>query len=332
MALKIHFLNVGHGDCTFVEFPSGRLAMIDINNSKTLPEGDKLALASREQLTVAEFTTRRLMKLGFRSWDEYYRSLLVDPVDYYRGHFNGRRVFRYVQTHPDMDHMSGLHRFFWQEGIGLDCFWDVAHNKKKTKKDFETGAYSYDDWLAYTRMRQGYGSDSDVKNDTKSLVVIKNLRGATGEYWTDDHIEVLSPTSDLISSCNKSDNYNDCSYVLRISSGGRKIVLPGDAESATWASILDHYGASNLRCDVLKAAHHGRESGYHEKAVAAMSPKVVICSVGEKPDTDASDEYTALGAKVLSTRYNGTMMLTIEDNGTMSIRDHKGERIYKAES
>jgi len=31
MPLVIHFLNVGHGDCTFIELPSGRLMMIDIN-------------------------------------------------------------------------------------------------------------------------------------------------------------------------------------------------------------------------------------------------------------------------------------------------------------
>lgn len=30
--LRIHFLNVGHGDCTIIEHPSGRLSVIDINN------------------------------------------------------------------------------------------------------------------------------------------------------------------------------------------------------------------------------------------------------------------------------------------------------------
>jgi hypothetical protein len=34
--LTIHFLNVGQGDCTVIEFPSGRLALVDINNGKTL--------------------------------------------------------------------------------------------------------------------------------------------------------------------------------------------------------------------------------------------------------------------------------------------------------
>jgi hypothetical protein len=45
MALEIHFLSVGHGDCTIIQFPSGRVMMIDINNSKTLPDDDVVALA-----------------------------------------------------------------------------------------------------------------------------------------------------------------------------------------------------------------------------------------------------------------------------------------------
>ncbi len=36
MPLKAHFLNVGRGDCTIVEFPSGRVAMVDIYNLKVL--------------------------------------------------------------------------------------------------------------------------------------------------------------------------------------------------------------------------------------------------------------------------------------------------------
>jgi hypothetical protein len=32
--LRIHFLNVGYGDCTVISHPSGRLTMIDINNSQ----------------------------------------------------------------------------------------------------------------------------------------------------------------------------------------------------------------------------------------------------------------------------------------------------------
>ncbi len=36
MPLVVHFLNVGRGDCTIIEFPSGRVGMVDIDNLKAL--------------------------------------------------------------------------------------------------------------------------------------------------------------------------------------------------------------------------------------------------------------------------------------------------------
>lgn len=36
--ILLHFLNVSRGDCTFIEPPSGRPIMVDINNSKGMPQ------------------------------------------------------------------------------------------------------------------------------------------------------------------------------------------------------------------------------------------------------------------------------------------------------
>lgn len=55
MAIEIHFLNVGHGDCTLIEHESERLTMIDINNSKSLPDLDEEALAEAKGLSVYQF-------------------------------------------------------------------------------------------------------------------------------------------------------------------------------------------------------------------------------------------------------------------------------------
>jgi competence protein ComEC len=323
VTLKIHFLNVGHGDCTFLDLPSGRLMMIDINNSKSLPDTDIDALAENKGLPIWMFKRSRYMVEGrYRSWEEYHRSLLVDPADYYKANFAGRSIFRHVQTHPDMDHMSGLHRFYWQEKIPIENFWDIAHNKELDEEDFENSGYAYEDWLVYQLLRAGRGPDEQEHK------AINNLRRNVGHYWTDDGIEVLSPTSDLIDTCNLKECYNDCSYVLKIDYVGRSVILPGDAESAAWSSMLDDLGPKALRCDVLKASHHGRESGYHKDAVTAMSPDVVICSVGKKPSTDASDEYASHGAQVLSTRYHGTITVTIRYDGDIWIDDHNDERIH----
>ncbi|WP_052711011.1 hypothetical protein [Pseudofrankia sp. DC12] len=320
MPLTVHFLNVGHGDCTMIDLPSGRLMMIDINNSKSLPDDDVDALAEARGMSPWIFKSVRLAEGGRASWEEHYRSMLVDPFDYYQEHFAGRSIFRYVQTHPDMDHMSGLHRFFWQEKVTLENFWDVAHGKTFTENDFKGPRFSYDDWLAYTALRGGRGPDNKQQ-------VIHNLRGAQAQYWLEDKITILSPTASLVDGCDDKEGYNDCSYVLKITHGGRSIILPGDAEAASWDSMLEELGEDALKCDLLKASHHGRKSGYHETAVKAMDPRIVLCSVGKKPSTDASEEYGRVADSVLSTRYHGTIKAIIEDNGRVTVTNCDGEEI-----
>src|SRR5258707_14853972 len=57
--LRVHFLNVGHGDCTIIEHPSGRLTMIDVNNSQDYdPESlEELKAERRIRQNVNAFAT-----------------------------------------------------------------------------------------------------------------------------------------------------------------------------------------------------------------------------------------------------------------------------------
>jgi competence protein ComEC len=320
--VAVHLLNVGHGDCTFIRHASGRITMIDINNSKSLPVDDEIALAEDKGLTLSTFrgvgiTTAR----GERSWESYYQSLLVDPFDYYKAHFDGETIFRYIQTHPDMDHLSGLFRFFWQEGVPVVNVWDTNHKKNFTESDFDNSPHDWKDWLTYQVMRNGELKDGNAHK------VLQNLRGESGSYWNEDGLTVWGPNADLVDYCNNIERWNNVSYVLRLEYGGRVLVLPGDAEKPAWDAIEAHVGIVTMQCDLLKAAHHGRESGYSESAVEAMRPDLVFCSVGKKPATDASDEYASYGAKVLSTRYNGTIVVRIWEDGEVEVFDHKGDRI-----
>jgi beta-lactamase superfamily II metal-dependent hydrolase len=316
---KIHFLNVGHGDCTIIEHPSGRLTMIDINNSKSLPEDDQVALAAQLGISLSQF---RMGTIEKKSWAQYYEGLLVDPRDYWRDHFAGRHLFRYIQTHPDLDHMGGLASLFWGEKVTLGNFWDYDHDKTKQESDFDNGPHDWNDWLAYTYLRRG------VQADGRAHAIIKLLRDETGDYWTEDGLTILGPTPDLIDYCDRIDKYNNSSYVLRLDYGGRRVILPGDAEKPAWDSIEAAYDDADLACDILKAAHHGRESGYSESAVAAMAPDFIICSVGKKPSTDASDEYRSHGATVLSTRYHGTITVQIWADGEIWIDNDAGDRLH----
>ncbi len=171
------------------------------------------------------------------------------------------------------------------------------------------------DWEAYERFRSGeYGAK-----------VFNLLRGSTGKYYNQDDIpgsggnglQILSPTAELVRDFDEDGKRNELSYVLRYRVANRSIIFGGDAEQAGWESIHDHYG-TNLKCDVLKASHHGRDTGYYQRAVKDMSPAVVIVSVGKKPETDASDKYAQYCQQVTSTRWHGDMTLEIDSEGNMA--------------
>src|SRR5689334_13757946 len=109
--VRIHFLNVGHGDCTIIEHASGNLTMIDINNADQLDEDSRKELAEAYGITgtnyVAAKLAANLLNQSFRKTilaSEGYDVELTDPVDYYLAHWRGQPIFRFILSHADLDH------------------------------------------------------------------------------------------------------------------------------------------------------------------------------------------------------------------------------------
>jgi competence protein ComEC len=315
--LKVWFLNVGHGDCTVIQHPSGRLTMVDINASRSY-DSDSLTDAKR-----AYYATQPTqpggggLQLGALSWidrlladlaaDEAANKELTDPIEFVKHTFKGQSIWRFILTHPDMDHMSGLKRL--NDEVGFDNFWDTSNTKPTP---VFRGEPDEEEWEFYQDLRAGKHT-TNVRNFTRGANQYAFGVGVTLlDDW--DNIEVLSPSPDLVTSCNVAQKSNDLSIVLRISHGGTSIILPGDAEEEAWSEMLGHFGVG-LKCNILKASHHGRDSGYHLASLKAMSPRDVVVSVGRKPATDASAKYKAQCEQVISTRYYGNLRLEVHDNG-----------------
>ncbi len=95
-----------------------------------------------------------------------------------------------------------------------------------------------------------------------------------------------------------------------------------------WQYILNshhyEYPANRVLPDVtlLKASHHGLESGYHDKAVPLMNPKLTIVSEGPKTDADAQHKYPN---KAMSTRLYGNIVADVYDDGQILVWTQKSE-------
>src|SRR5579871_2573894 len=308
--VKIHFLNVGHGDCTIIEHASGRLTMIDINNGSELDRQSVSELAAAYGLSEQ---TRSLRKILGRASDasllaeKGYDIELTNPVAFLTANYGGKPIFRFIQTHPHLDHMRGL-AALGRAGISLINFWDTYWNQLP---EFQSESDERE-WLEYRALAEGQ----------RGATVLRVVRGATSIYYNQDPlgvpggdgIEVLAPTEDLIRLANEKANPHLCGYVLRVTHKGISIILGGDADAEVWDSIARFYG-ENLKCHVLKASHHGRDTGYHQAAVKLMSPEYTIVSVGTKPDTDASNKYRQYSDNVWSTRWRGNISVMINDQG-----------------
>lgn len=232
---------------------------------------------------------------------------ITDPIEFMHQRYPGRRLWRFILTHPDLDHMRGLKRLY--EEVGFDNFWD-SDNTKMTPS-FRKGTTDHIDWRFYKQL-QKEGSSYNRKTYNRGNALFAFGRDENGA-GVGDAIEILSPTPELVHDVNKAAKSNDLSYVLRVHHAGRSVMLTGDVEEAGWKDIVQAYGV-NLKSDFLSASHHGRDSGYYLPAVKLIEPTVCIVSVGRKPPTDASRKYAGQCKRVMSTRYYGNIELRIHDN------------------
>ena len=301
--LKVHFLNVGHGDCTIIRHPDGRVTMVDINNAKDFdPTTAQELVIFRGTLASSNISNFSFMgNLGLARFDKGYNITLSNPIDFMKQQ-NCKYIFRYIQTHPDLDHMRGL-TALREAGYKITNFWDTYHCKQP---DFFSQS-DKEDWAQYQSLRSGLGCK-----------VLNLHRGSQKKFWAEDGIEILAPTPVIVQLANLKKNWNNLSYVLRLTYGGIRIIFGGDAEEDVWKSIVEYYG-SDLKCDILKASHHGRDSGYYKEAVKLMNPQYTIVSVGKKPSTDAHNKYNHYSDKVLSTRWRGNITLEIKSQGQSEI-------------
>jgi beta-lactamase superfamily II metal-dependent hydrolase len=234
-----------------------------------------------------------------------------NPIAYMKG----RRitsVFRFISSHPDMDHLDGIRHFF--EEFSPDNFWDTDNTKEPD--DFANGRYNPEDWAFYTSLRDG-----NPQNNPKRLTL---YAGARGRYYNQDELGnsgsdglyVLAPTPALIAAANQAKDWNDSSYVILYRVGDQKrILFAGDSHDATWEYILANWKADVAGVDVLIAPHHGRDSDRSYEFLDVVNPKLTLFG-------NAPSEHLGYGA------WNARDLMFITNNqaGTIII-DVAGNRL-----
>lgn len=295
----VHFLNVRDGDCHIITHPSDHTTVIDVCNA-----------SSTEPKTLAEETAYVAKSLGVRG-NFNQKANPTNPITYL-GSIGVKSIFRYIQTHPDMDHMDGIQDLFG--AFNPTNFWDTD-NTKKIDGDFNH--YSESDWDFYKSLRDGNGEKP------KRLTL---YAGAKGHFFNQaedgtgggDGLQILSPTKELLAKANEEESWNDASYVILYKTKKKKILFCGDAHDGSWEHLLENHAADIANIDVLIAPHHGRTSGANFSYLDVTKPSLTLFG-NAKSEHLAYDKWSSRGLKYITNNQAGNIILDPDQGDSIAV-------------
>ena len=290
MKSRIHFLNVDPGACTLIEHASGRISMVDICCGHQ-PDRKKKTRQIPSQPSNGSNNFRM----------RYYST---NPISYLR-ELGITSLFRFILSHPDMDHMDGLDALF--RAIPIYNFWHTGVTKEVP--NFSNNCrYKQSDWSKY----------QDLCYQQSDIHCMTPLAGARFAYANQDHefysegdsLYILAPNQNLLSNS----DINNSSYVILYNSPVGKIILAGDSHDDSWEYIIRKYSSEIKNCAVLLAPHHGRSSNRSYKFLDHLQPRLTIFG-------SAPSEHLAYGPwrnrnlKFITANQAGNIVLELDQAG-----------------
>ena len=200
-----------------------------------------------------------------------------------------------IFTHPDADHIGGAETVLLNFKVKNVIMPVLDDGDIPTTK-------------VYSKMIAAIEANEDIN-------VIAAESGATYSVG-DVHMKILAPNSDDYKS------RNDYSVAVRVDFGENSFLMTGDIEDVSEQEILSVYSASELKCDLYKAAHHGSAGSNCEELLRRAAPGIIVisCGVGNSyghPHKEAMDRFADTGADILRTDVEGTMVF-VSDGKTLS--------------
>ena len=267
--LEVSYLDVGQGNAALVRFPGNERMLIDGGG---FPKD--------------HFDVGRMVVAPF---------LL---------HSKLRRIDYLVLSHPQTDHMNGLHfiaahfkpREFWYNGLDIETpsfvrLMDIVEKKgirKRVPMDLLAGC-----------------NISDVR-----VELLHPLPGSSQR-------PPIIPIDDL----------NNHSLVLRLSYGARSFLFPGDLEEAGEAQAVSTAGP-RLKSDILLAPHHGSKTSCTDPFLRMVQPELCVISCGHGnwfgfPHAETLDRLKNAGCRIIRIDQVGAVAIEVGSN-EVEIRSYCG--------
>lgn len=225
---------------------------------------------------------------------------------------DGKRLHAFICSHRDADHMRGVKKL--NARFPISKIWDS-------------------DYPGTTTDTSEYREYMDLRRRVGSRIIKKQIREDFGRT----RFRYLSAQDNRLPS-----NSNAQGIIIKVehlsANGTRSLdstMLTGDSDARTWRDgVMVDYDKSEVSSSILMAAHHGSidffkdprdKKHYYCEHIKSIQPQMTFISVGTNshghPDKNAVNLYRKYstgsnkGNKVYRTDQQGTMKLTLKDDG-----------------
>ncbi|ABN06565.1 beta-lactamase domain protein [Methanocorpusculum labreanum Z] len=210
-------------------------------------------------------------------------------------------------THQDYDHIGSAKDVLSTYDVGT--FYDngVEHTSATYEKLM---TYISEENVTYSIVREGDQIESP---------------------WTDVTIEIISPPQDLIMT-GSSPDINENSIVLNITYGEVSFILAGDAGEKAEEYIIST--GTSIDAEILKAGHHGSSGSSTDAFLEAVSPNVIVMSVGADndyghPHLETLTRFAQYTENIYRTDLDGDVIITTDGSeySVITENEHIAENI-----
>lgn len=195
-------------------------------------------------------------------------------------------------SHGHKDHAGGLAAI-------LDAY--------PTGKVYLSGA----DTVSYAKVdAQAIAAAHDVPVHRLTSGETLDLGGVTAAVWLP---QTVDPEKE-----------NNNSVVLRLTHGENRFLMMGDAEKPEEKEL--RASGMDLRADVLKVGHHGKDDATSKKLLEQVQPSIALVPGSRAEDADSADEgvlerLRAAGAAVYVSESDGLAYDLISDGTEITVQE-----------
>ena len=302
--LLVHMLDVGQGDCIYIQLPDGKDMVIDCANYNDDKEYEEKTFDYLDA-NITDDTVEYLMLTHCDSDHVYFMDELLER-------YQVEKLFMpNVLAAPGTDSKDKKALQDQIDELDTSRFTDKDTIGTKTYAEFFIAALTEPDCEIVLNVDPDVNTNSIIIEETTYRLV---FYCPTQEYYDDSNL-------------NSAERKNAISPIGILEYNGRRIMLTGDSNELNEPLVVERTG--KIDCDVLKVGHHGSATSTLNPFLDAYTFEYAIISCntyGNKfnhPRQSTLDRLKAHDIAVYRTDKNGNIVVSVDKDGNIKITTQK---------